>query len=85
MKLQNFYIEGPKKNSKFVAFYADGSGAALFYRCKNGNYYSTHSELLPPDNYWFCDAGFALYAYLPKKSQLWCAATLKEVLHDTHR
>jgi hypothetical protein len=65
MKFYCFHTDEIKLDSKFIAFYINGSGGDLFsmdkdgaIRCADGDYVSTD---------WLLDASFCLFAYLPKK------------------
>lgn len=63
MEMFNFYIDTPKKDSRFVAFFDDGSGADLFCRRKNGDFFNAEGHFLDLD--WFLDAGYLTFMYLP--------------------
>ena len=64
IELQSFYATEPPVDSRFVAFYCDGSGAALFKRDMAGDYHDADGDSLP-DGEWFVGAGYYLYACLP--------------------
>lgn len=70
MELEIFAVCQPQVGSKFIAFYADGSGASLYLRDDNGDYYTTEGDLIK-DNEWFIDSGHFQYAYLPDDFKLW--------------
>lgn len=70
MTLKCFYTNEPPKNSRFVAIYADGGGAALFRLDNAGNYCDVNGDLVP-DGDWFADAGFLNYILLPDNFRLW--------------
>lgn len=65
MKFYCFHTDEIKLDSKFIAFYTDGSGGALFSRDKDGAIRCADGDYLSTD--WFLDASFCLFAYLPKK------------------
>lgn len=67
--LHNLYSTDPTPGRKFVALFADGSGADLFRRDKQGNYYNTEGELLSQT--WLEDAGYLAFMYLPDYFTFW--------------
>jgi len=69
MRLHCFYTDEVKAGKRFVAFYGDGSGANLFRKDKDGNYYDTDGEFLSQD--WFIDSGYIDFAYLPDDFKFW--------------
>lgn len=70
MKLHCFVTDKPRKNSRFVAFSSDMGGASLYKCDKNGVFYDSEGVSLECDSDWFFDAGYLLYAYLPKDARL---------------
>jgi len=66
-----FYEVAPMSGSRFVALYADMSGAHLFMRNADGSYKAADGDLMPPADYWFADAGYLHYIYLPDNFKLW--------------
>jgi hypothetical protein len=69
MKLHNFYTKKPKKGSKFIALYSDGSGANFFCRTDSGDYLDADGVIL--SQYWFSDSTYSDFAYLPNDYKLW--------------
>lgn len=69
MKKYFFYEKLPKKNSRFIALYADRSGADLFMRDKDGIFCDTQGGILSQT--WFTDSGYLDYAYLNANDRLW--------------
>ena len=73
MELKYFHENPPKINSRFVAFYADASGAALFLRNPEGEYYDAEGRLIDIEN-WFGEANFYSYDYMPDDFRLYFEA-----------
>ena len=70
MELKYFHDSQPKINSRFVAYYADASGAELYLRDPEGDYYDVGGELVDAED-WFEEAGFYSYAYMPDDFRLY--------------
>lgn len=68
MDLKLFAIQAPKKGSKFVAFWHDGSGATLFIRLDDGSYLEGDGEPYAGD---FFESGYHSWEYLPDSFELW--------------
>lgn len=69
MKLEYFHISLPKKGTKFIALYADGSGAELFHAlkdnlCINMEKASYNIDDLP-------EHGYNAWIALPDNFELW--------------
>jgi hypothetical protein len=70
MELKYFHENQPKINSRFVAFYADASGAELFLRDPEGDYYDAEGRHIEIED-WFGEANFYSYADLPDEFRLY--------------
>ncbi len=70
--MRNFCTSQPPKDCRFIAIYADSSGAALFRRTEEGDYIDAEGEDIHPyDHHWFADAGVLHYILLPYDFKLW--------------
>ena len=72
IKLKSTITDPPKKG-RIVAFYGDGSGAALFYVRKNGVLVNAEGELIVgyTADEWLFEAGYSEWAELPDNFRLW--------------
>ncbi len=68
MDLKMLTSQTPKENSRFVAFFHDGSGATLFVRLDDGTYLEAEGDEYSGDLF---DAGYSHWEYLPDNFQLW--------------
>ena len=86
MELELFAVCQPIIGTRFVAFYGDGSGASLYLRTDNGDYYTAEGDVIL-DKEWFMDSGHHSYAYLPENFRLFFedseTCPLCETTHDT--
>jgi len=72
MTLNSIAARSIPNNTKFVAIYADGSGARLFFIDDIGDLYNSECDKtdIAPDT-WLVDAGFAYWIKLPDSFKLW--------------
>ena len=66
------YSDSIPKDTKFVAIYSDGSGAALFVITKDGDLLNHDGEKLDvsPQS-WLPEAGYLYWIALPPSFKLW--------------
>ncbi|WP_071058778.1 hypothetical protein [Pelistega sp. MC2] len=58
MNLHYFYNDLPARGTKFIATYADETGAKLFQRLDDGQFIDCEDGFKVPYNGWFLDKGF---------------------------
>lgn len=72
-EVNSFYTEKPQ--GKFVALFADGSGASLFMAVDSHDglpaYVDHEGDLVPEPETYFVDAGYDLWFPLPDDFKMW--------------
>lgn len=63
------FPELPPKGEKFVAVFSDGSGARMYLRDDNGDFYGCESFELEDEEYFL--EQFSLWALLPTNFMFW--------------
>ena len=67
--LNSLIDDFPEPNSKFVAFFSDGSGAGIFKVDVDGVVYGHEMPELDQD--WLVEAGYLSWQYLPDDYDIW--------------
>ena len=70
--MKSFYTDNPE--GKFVALFADGSGADIYWRLDDEggfpSYCDAEGDLVPDPETYFIDAGYSVFIDLPENFEL---------------
>jgi hypothetical protein len=67
--MRSVFTDPPKKGTKFVALFGDGSGGNVFFKDDDGQLYDHEAQFL--ERGYLENAGYAYWLPLPDSFKLW--------------